>query len=61
VIDATMAKFYMDNIRLEASKATLSVEYFKPVTAARPTPAVEEVKKQDEKVQEQTTSLPNQE
>lgn len=52
VIDATMAKFYMDNIRLEASKATLSVEYFKPVTAAKPTPAVEEAKKQDEKVQE---------
>ena len=56
-----MAKFYMDNIRLEASKATLSVEYFKPVTAAKPAAAVEEVKKQDEKVQEQNTALPNQE
>jgi len=52
VIDATMAKFYMDNIRLEASKATLSVEYFKPATATKPTPAAEEAKKQDEKVQE---------
>jgi len=44
VIDATMAKFYMDNIRLEASKATLNVEYFKPVTAVKATPAVEEAK-----------------
>ena len=44
VIDATMAKLYMDTTRLEASKASLSVEYFKPVTAARPTPAIEEAK-----------------
>lgn len=56
-----MAKLYMDNIRLEASKATLSVEYLKPATAPKPMSAVEEVKQSEEKVPEQNNALPNQE